>query len=83
MESLRMCCVCRQMKPKNQLIRVVKNKENKVFVDNSKKADGRGAYVCNEQECLSKLKKVKGLNKAFKGNVPDEIYEELIKTKEC
>lgn len=78
-----MCCVCRQMKPKDKLIRVVKNKDNEIFIDNSKKADGRGAYVCNEQECLNKLKKVKGLNKAFKGNVPDEIYEELIKTKEC
>ena len=83
MESLRMCCVCRQMKPKDQLIRVVKNKDNEIFVDNTKKADGRGAYVCNEQECLNKLKKIKGLNKAFKGNIPDEIYEELIKTKEC
>ena len=83
MESLRMCCVCRQMKQKDQLIRVVKNKENEIFIDESKKADGRGAYVCNEQECLNKLKKVKGLNKAFKGNVPEEIYEELIKTKEC
>ena len=83
MESLRMCCVCRQMKPKDQLIRVVKNKDNEIFVDNTKKADGRGAYVSNEQECLNKLKKIKGLNKAFKGNIPDEIYEELIKTKEC
>ena len=83
MESLRMCCVCRQMKPKDQLIRVVKNKENEIFIDKTKKADGRGAYVCNELECLNKLKKIKGLNKAFKGNVSEEIYEELIKTKEC
>lgn len=83
MESLRMCCVCRQMKPKQDLIRVVKNKNGEIFVDETKKANGRGAYVCNDRECLNKLKKNRGFNKAFKGNVPEEIYEEVIKTKEC
>lgn len=82
MESLRMCCVCREMKPKEKLIRVVKTKDGQIFVDNTKKADGRGAYVCCEDQCLEKIKKVKGLNRAFKGQVSEEIYDELLKKKE-
>ncbi len=80
-ETLRMCVVCRQMKDKRTLTRIVKNKENKFFVDKTGKQAGRGAYVCDSQECMSKLKKQKILNKAFKCEVPVEIYEEL--EKEC
>ncbi|MGN0748581.1 MAG: RNase P modulator RnpM [Christensenellales bacterium] len=80
MEHLRMCMVCREMKNKENLIRVVKNKSGEIFVDKTKKADGRGAYIC-ENCCTEKLKKLKSLNKAFKCVVPDEIYDKII-TKE-
>lgn len=80
MEHLRMCMVCREMKNKEKLIRVVKNKSGEIFVDKTKKADGRGAYIC-ENCCTEKLKKLKSLNKAFKCVVPDEIYDKII-TKE-
>lgn len=80
MEHLRMCMVCREMKNKENLIRVVKNKSGEIFVDKTKKANGRGAYIC-ENCCTEKLKKLKSLNKAFKCVVPDEIYDKII-TKE-
>lgn len=79
LKSLRTCCVCRKMLPKTNLIRVVKTSEGKIFVDYTGKADGRGAYVCKSSECRSKLKKIKGLNKAFKCQINDEIYDEVFK----
>lgn len=78
-EVLRMCCICRKMMPKNTLLRVVKNKEGHIFIDESGKANGRGAYICKNMECAMKLKKTRALNRAFKSQVKDEIYEELLK----
>ncbi|MCI6542244.1 MAG: YlxR family protein [Firmicutes bacterium] len=80
MEHLRMCTVCREMKPKESLTRIVKTNSGEIFIDPTKKADGRGAYICDNC-CTDKLKKIKPLNKAFKCVVPDEIYDKLI-TKE-
>ena len=77
--NLRTCCVCRKMYPKSDLIRVVKTSDGKIFIDESGKANGRGAYICKSEECKNKLKKLKSLNKAFKCQVSDEIYEELLK----
>lgn len=73
MERLRMCVACRQMKDKRSLIRVVKDKEGNISIDETGKKNGRGAYVCKEPECFAKLKKQKSLNKAFKCNIDDEI----------
>lgn len=81
MDCLRMCIVCKEMKPKQALVRIVKTKDGKIFVDDQKKSDGRGAYVC-KNECIDKLKKVRGLNRAFKIQIPDEIYDEILKKKE-
>ncbi len=81
-ESLRMCCVCKQMLPKSQLIRIAKSAEGKVFIDLTTKADGRGAYVCNSKECKLKCKKHKALNRAFKSPVSEEIYDKLLEIKE-
>lgn len=77
MESQRMCICCRQMKDKRELLRVVKNKEGEIFVDPTGKKNGRGAYVCKDVECLKKLKKNKVLNKTFKCNVQDEVYNKI------
>ena len=77
MERLRMCICCRKHLDKKELIRVVKNKNGEFFIDRTFKADGRGAYVCKNSECLLKLKKQRGFNKAFKCEVPKEIYDEL------
>lgn len=79
MDCKRMCVVCREMKDKKNLTRVVKNKDGQIFIDSSGKANGRGAYVCDSPECRKKLIKSKMLNKAFKCTVPDEIYQILTK----
>ena len=74
---LRMCIVCREMKPKQELVRVVKNKDNQVFIDQTFKANGRGAYICNNKECIAKCIKTKTLNKAFKTSISEENYKLL------
>ncbi|KAB3536943.1 YlxR family protein [Alkaliphilus pronyensis] len=75
---LRKCVGCTEMKPKKQLIRVVKNKEGEIKVDLTGKAHGRGAYICFDKECFKKAKKTKALNRAFECNIIDEVYEKLI-----
>lgn len=77
MEKLRMCVACRTMQDKKTLMRIVKDKEGNISIDESGKKNGRGAYVCKNQECLKKLAKTKGLNKAFKCLVDDEVYKRL------
>ncbi len=74
-EKIRMCIVCRGQSDKKTLLRIVKNKEGQIFVDQTGKANGRGAYVCKDADCLEKLKKTKALNRAFKCNIPDSVYE--------
>lgn len=82
MISLRTCCVCRNKFPKSELTRIVKTTDGKINIEKFRRIEGRGAYICKCDECRSKLKKLKSLNKAFKCAVSDEIYEELLKTKE-
>ncbi len=76
-EKIRMCIVCRGQSDKKTLLRIVKNKDGEIFVDKTGKANGRGAYVCKNKECFEKLKKTKALNRAFKCNVKDEVYERI------
>lgn len=76
-EKIRMCIVCRGQSDKKTLLRIVKNKDGEIFVDKTGKANGRGAYVCKSQECYAKLCKQKSLNKAFKCNIPDEVYKKI------
>ena len=56
---LRMCTGCMEMKPKKELIRVVKTPEGEVTVDLTGKKSGRGAYICRNIECLEKAFKAK------------------------
>jgi len=76
---LRMCVSCKEMKDKKNLIRIVKNKENQIFVDPTFKANGRGAYLCNSIECLEKSIKTKALNRAFKCEINEEVVENIKK----
>lgn len=71
---LRQCVACRELKEKRDMIRIVKNSEGKIFADFSSKASGRGAYVCDNPECVEKLKKKKLLNKVFSCAVDDAVY---------
>ena len=72
----RMCVACRQMFDKGKLLRIVKTPEGTVKVDPTGKANGRGAYVCSDVNCVNKC--AKGLlSKHFECQIPPEIYEEI------
>ncbi|WP_352417843.1 YlxR family protein [Proteiniborus sp.] len=76
---LRKCLGCSEGKAKRELIRIVKNKEGDIFVDLTGKANGRGAYICRNTECLEKAMKSKRLNKALEVEIPDKVYDDLLK----
>lgn len=73
----RTCMGCNEKKDKNQLIRIVKNKDNEIHVDKTGKMEGRGAYICNDVKCLEKVIKSKRLEKVLETNISNEIYESL------
>ncbi|MGN0819486.1 MAG: RNase P modulator RnpM [Christensenellaceae bacterium] len=72
----RMCLCCRKSFAKNELIRVVKFNDE-IFVDHTKSKNGRGAYVCKSPECFKKLIKSKALDRCFKAEVDNAVYEEI------
>ena len=74
---MRMCVGCREMKPKRELVRVVCNKEDEVFVDPTGKAAGRGAYVCKNTDCLGKAVKTRALERAFSRKIDKELFDTL------
>ena len=74
---MRQCLGCREMKPKKELIRVVKSPEGEISLDFKGKANGRGAYVCPDAACLKKAVKAKALERAFSCQIPQEVYEAL------
>jgi predicted RNA-binding protein YlxR (DUF448 family) len=74
---LRMCIACREMKPKKEMLRIVKNAAGEVKIDFSGKAAGRGAYICNNDECIKKLKKYRLLNKTFSCEIESAVYEKI------
>ena len=74
---MRQCVGCREMKPKRELIRVVKSPEGAVSLDFRGKLPGRGAYVCPKQECLTKARKSRALERGFEMALPAEVYEAL------
>ncbi|WP_317310124.1 RNase P modulator RnpM [Clostridium thermobutyricum] len=74
---LRMCTGCSEMKPKKELIRVVRSKEGEVSVDLTGKKAGRGAYVCKSQECLNKAYKTKRLSRNLEVQISEDIYNRL------
>ena len=74
---LRMCTGCMEMKPKKELIRVVKSPEGEVSVDLTGKKSGRGAYVCKNAECLEKAFKAKRLSRNLDVAIDEQIYNRL------
>ena len=74
---MRMCIACREMKPKKEMFRVVKSADGEIKVDVTGKMPGRGAYVCNGEDCQRKLTDKKLLNRAFSANVAQEVYQDF------
>ena len=75
----RTCMGCNTKKDKKDLIRIVKNKQNVINIDKTGKQEGRGAYICNNTECLQKAIKSKRLEKVLESKINDDIYENLKK----
>ena len=75
---LRKCVVTHERLTKEELVRVVKTKDGEVFVDESGKANGRGAYMKLNEQVIKKAKKKKVLNRVFDSDVDDKIYERLL-----
>ena len=75
---MRQCVGCREMKPKKELIRVVKSPEGVISLDFRGKAPGRGAYLCPDPAFLKRAMKAKALSRAFETEIPQEIYEDLL-----
>lgn len=75
---MRMCLGCNEMKPKKELIRVVKSPEGEISLDFKGKAPGRGAYICRSSECLAKAKKARRLEKSFSCKIEESVYEVML-----
>lgn len=74
---LRTCMGCNEKKPKKELIRIVKDKNNNISIDRTGKLEGRGAYICDDVKCLEKVIKSKRLERALEVQISNEIYENL------
>lgn len=74
---MRQCLGCREMKPKSELIRVVRAPEGDISLDFRGKKPGRGAYLCPDPQCLAKAKKGRAIERAFSAQVDPEVYAAL------
>lgn len=71
---MRMCLGCGEMKPKKELVRVVKAPNGEISIDLTGKKSGRGAYICRCADCLVKAKKARRFEKTFSCRIDDEVY---------
>jgi len=76
---MRKCVGCGEMKPKKDLMRILKTETGEFLVDADGKKNGRGAYICRSVECFRKAVKSKGLERSFKQQIPEEVYDRLEK----
>ena len=72
---MRMCLGCNEMKPKKELIRVVRSPEGEMSLDLTGKKSGRGAYICRSVECFSKARKGRRFEKSFSCRIEESVYE--------
>ncbi|HCW79665.1 MAG TPA: DUF448 domain-containing protein [Ruminococcaceae bacterium] len=74
---LRMCAGCGEMKPKKEMVRVVRSPQGEISLDLTGKKPGRGAYVCRNPSCLKAARKARRFEKAFSCKIPDEVYDRM------
>ena len=74
---MRMCLGCNEMKPKKELIRVVKSPKGEISLDFTGKKSGRGAYICRSVECFNKARKGRRLEKAFSCKIDAGVYDAM------
>lgn len=76
-KPLRTCMACNEQKEKKELLRIVKSKEGIIEPDLTGKKNGRGAYICKNEECLNKLIKSKRLERIFEKEISSKLYESI------
>jgi predicted RNA-binding protein YlxR (DUF448 family) len=76
---MRKCVGCGEMKDKKELIRIIRTPEDEILLDTSGRANGRGAYICNNLECFKKAVKNKGLERSLKSSIPADVLERMEK----
>ncbi|WP_444642653.1 RNase P modulator RnpM [Caproiciproducens sp. R1] len=74
---MRMCSGCGEMKPKKELVRVVKSPGQEISLDLTGRKPGRGAYVCRSIDCLKAARKARRFEKAFSCKIPDEVFDRM------
>lgn len=72
-----MCVACRQMRPKKELVRIVRTPEGDVRLDTTGRANGRGAYLCASTECLSRAVKTRALERALEAKLDGDVLASL------
>ena len=80
---MRQCLGCREMKPKPELLRVVRSPEGEISLDTRGKKPGRGAYICPNMDCLKKALRSKALDRSLEVTIPQEVYARLEKEMEA
>ncbi|MBU9720360.1 MULTISPECIES: RNase P modulator RnpM [Bacillaceae] len=75
---LRKCIMTNEMKPKKELIRVVRTPEKEIVIDHTSKKSGRGAYISSNEEVILEAKKKNAFSRHLKMDVPEYIYEQLL-----
>lgn len=75
---LRKCIASQEMKPKRELIRIVRSKEGEVSIDPTGKKSGRGAYLSKDRECVLLAKKKNILEHHLDVKIPDSFYDEIL-----
>lgn len=74
---MRMCLGCGEMKPKKELIRVVKSPEGDISLDLTGKKSGRGAYICADIQCLKAARKARRFEKNFSCRISDDVFDNM------
>jgi len=78
-----MCVACREMRPKKELIRVVRTPEGAVVLDRTGRANGRGAYLCDSVDCLNRAIKSRALDRALEIKLEAEVLESIRGEMSC
>ncbi len=73
----RMCVACRMRNDRGNLLRIVKPKDGSAFIDSVGNSSGRGAYICKDRKCVENAQKRRGLNRALRCEIDNELYNQL------
>ena len=79
MKPARTCLGCRITRNKKELIRIVRTPQGEIITDPLQKAEGRGAYLCRNEECLARVIRTGALQRALKHSIPEELWDRLRK----